>query len=250
MTLPEVGLLDRALPPHRWRPAAAPTAGTGQADTGQAGTVRVGGGGLPLGRYPAGGLALADLFRPAPVEVSAFVDVAALSVLALRARAAGAQVVVRDEGLGWQALARFTRQHLGVRVVPADDDLAGERPGFERPLLVVDIGAAAPLAASPAWRVHVAVPAEVSLLTLTAARASGLALFGRLSHRDAALIAATWRLPPEAAEAFRLLRSWQLGVLAGGRHAVVDLDLTDDELHLQAAVVSWQARTPRRREQP
>lgn len=235
MTRRQGTLLDRTLPSHRR--TAAPER-----------VVRVGRGGLPLGRFASGDAAVADVFRPDPVRVCAFVDVAAVAVLALRARAAGAQVVVRDEGLGWQALARFTRQALGVRVAPADDDLAGLRADFERPLVVVDPGTPGPAPPQPGWWVHVVVPAEVSLLTLTTARASDLVLLGRLSHRNAGLVAATWALPPAVAESFRLLRSWQLGVLAGGRHAVVELDLTDDELQLRAAVVGWQARTPRRKD--
>ena len=215
-------------------------------------TLQVGAGGLRLGTFATGGPALLDFFRPQSATVTAFLDVTIAVVLALRARAAGARVFARDDDAAWQAVVMATREDRPIVLLGPQDELPVEAGTFERPVVVFDAVGAGPgnRHALPPWWAQVGLPREVSFRTLSAARGTDLVLFGRLTHQQAALVANTWRLPAEGAEAFRLLRRWQLGVVTPGRHAVVDLSLDEDELQLQASAAGFQDRAARVRRGP
>jgi hypothetical protein len=209
--------------------------------------LRVGTGGLRLGTFATGGPALLDLFRPQSVTVTAFLDVTIAVVLALRARAAGARVVARDDDAAWQAAAMATREEHPIVLLGPDDELPRGPGTFERPIVVFDAVAEGPgnRRSLPPWWAHVALPRQIEFRTLSAASGADLVIFGRLSHQQANLVANTWRLPAQGAEAFRLLLRWQLGVVTPGRHAVVELALEQDELQLQASAAGFQDRAAR-----
>jgi hypothetical protein len=209
--------------------------------------LQVGAGGLRLGTFAAGGPALLDLFRPQSVTVAAFVDVTIAVILALRARAAGACVLARDDDAAWQAATMATRDDHPITLFWPNDELPRDPGTFERPVVVFDaVGDGSGNRRSlPPWWAHVVLPRQVAFPTLSAARGADLVLFGRLTHQQAALVASTWRLPAQGSEAFRLLLRWQLGVVTPGRHAVVDLALDEEELRLQASAAGFQDRAAR-----
>jgi hypothetical protein len=209
--------------------------------------LRVGAGGLRLGTFATGGPALLDLFRPQSVTITAFLDVTMAVVLALRARAAGARVIARDDDAAWQAAAMATREEHPIVLLGPDDELPRDAGTFERPVVIFDAVGDGPgnRRSLPPWWARVALPRQIGFRTLSAARGADLVLFGRLTHQQAALVANTWRLPAQGSEAFRLLLRWQLGVVTPGRHAVVELGLDQDELQVHASAAGFQDRAAR-----
>lgn len=199
--------LETIAPWHAWHPDAG----------GSTGALRLGEGGLWCGAFRGGAPVVLDLFRAGSSTVAGVVDFPAAVVLALRARAAGAAVTVRDPSAAWRQVAAAAGPD---RPITVDGDTG--RPGtFARPRVVVDQADDAPPARLPPWTVRLALSARPDPRTLAGA---DVVLLSGLSPEQAELVGGEWPVEESLAAALRTVRRpWQLAIVTDRRYAVVDL---------------------------
>jgi hypothetical protein len=174
------------------------------------------------------------LFRPEPTRTTVVGGAWAGQLLAFRALALGARVVVLSHdpafwhGMGERATGRGDR--MGV--------LAGEQPitvtgTAQQPVLIVyDLGLAGPTMPSAlgAWQTQLTVLRQLDHAGVPAVQECHLVMLQRLNGTEAALAGAALRLSEQSARLLQVMEDDMLALLGGGADRYVWVNQTDVEL--------------------
>jgi type VII secretion protein EccE len=182
------------------------------------------------------------LFRPEPTRAMMLGGVRAGQVLALRALALGAQVIVQTvRPHAWEPFLRAVSLPTGaVAVVPPGSPAPPAPAGPLVPqLVVVDAAVAAPAAPPAAWRATLVLREEASAADVTELSRADLVILQSLRPDEAALVGAALGLDASRDWLSRI-RADMVGVvsrLGAGRSAVrwAVLSTTDIERHVIGA---------------
>ena len=176
----------------------------------------IGSAGLMIGANRHGSAVIARLFRAETTRVVLIGGVRAAQLIALRAMALGARIVVQTaRPRAWEPFIRgVTAPGETVAVIPPGRPVAGP-PGTQlRPLLVViDVG---PVAADPqpgpGWQASLVVRDELSAIDVDVISRADLVLLQPLRPNEAALAGAALGLG-ESAEWLTRIRDDMIGVI-------------------------------------
>jgi type VII secretion protein EccE len=205
--------------------------------------VRLGGGGLVLGRDDEGTAVSWQFANERPSAVSAALDLGVALIVCYRALAAGARLhIVSDRADRWSALHRLAVDDPETVVISTNDDLVRDVAARStRPrLVVVDQTSLRnpPRIAPRPWQCVVTLLPDLSLGWLPSTRSAGVVLTQRLSAAEAVSAGPFLAIASEQYEQLPRLSDEQMAVVERGRLTVVNLDITDAESQLLVAATS------------
>jgi hypothetical protein len=177
-------------------------------------------------------------FRPEPTKVSLVGEVWAAQVLAFRALALGARVVVITvEPAMWGAFGPWaTGRNDRVAVLPGEAPLAVTGTAQQPMLLLYDLGVVGPTAPPELgpWQTQLTVLRQLRPSGVAALQGGDLVMLKRLTEPEAALSAGPLRLSAQSVQLLQVLENDMVALLGGGADRYVWLTLTGVERQLAA----------------
>jgi hypothetical protein len=176
------------------------------------------------------------LFGPRPTTTAVIADVGLAGVLAARAGATGATLVMpAGRPGGWAGLRRYAEEvESSVRVVGATDPSAAVA-SFTRPVLSLRHAGGSPPAAAGPWRSNLLLLPDATPVALAEARAADVVVLGRIRHDEAVVVGPFLRLADDITGLLTTLPQDVLAVVADGRFHLVRCQFTRPELLLRLA---------------
>jgi hypothetical protein len=176
------------------------------------------------------------LFRTEPTKVTLVGAVWTAQMVAFRALATGARVVVVTADPGaWNGLGPWaTGRHDRVAVLPGEAPLAVSGSAQQPILLVYDLGLVGPTAPPELgpWQTQITVLRELRTAGVPALHGVDLVVLKRLSAAEAMLSAGPLRLSAQSVQLLQRLEDEMVALLGGGADRYVWLRLTEIERQL------------------
>jgi hypothetical protein len=172
-------------------------------------------------------------FRPEPTKIAMVGEVWVAQLLAFRALALGARIVVStvDPGL-WDGFGRWaTGRDDRVAVVAGERPLALSATGHQPVLVIYDLGTTGPSVPSALgpWHTQLTLLRQLSPDGLAVVQGSHLVMLKRLSTGEATLSAAPLRLSEHSVQLLQMMEDDMIALLGGGADRYVWLTLTKVE---------------------
>jgi hypothetical protein len=172
-------------------------------------------------------------FRPEPTKIAMVGEVWVAQLLAFRALALGARIVVStvDPGL-WNGFGRWaTGRDDRVAVVTGERQLALAATGHQPILVIYDLGMAGPSAPSALgpWHTQLTLLRQLSPDGVSVVQGSHLVMLKRLSAGEATLSAGPLRLSEQSVQLLQMMEDDMIALLGGGADRYVWLTLTKVE---------------------
>jgi hypothetical protein len=193
--------------------------------------------GLLIGRDQAGYPVALPLFQPVPTRVALIGGAWATRLLAFRALAFGARVVVfTPEPEGWLELGRRAAARNDRISIRHHGDPLSVQGTADAPLLLLSIlgpgveGALTP-GPLPAWTTAVTALPELTSAQVPHVQQAGLVLTQRLAPAEADLLSGACRVPAETGYALQVLHDDMVAVLSPGRTRYAWVNLSPLESH-------------------
>jgi hypothetical protein len=174
-------------------------------------------------------------FRPEPTRVTLVGGAWAAQLVAFRALATGARVVVLTvepplwHGLGERATGRSDR----MGVLHGEQPIAVSGTAYQPVLIIYDLGYAGPTAPTPLgpWQTQLVVLRQLDHAGVPAVEESQLAMLQRLTVREAELAQGALRLSDQSARLLQVMEDDMVALLGGGADRYVWVNETDVERH-------------------
>jgi hypothetical protein len=175
-------------------------------------------------------------FRPEPTRVTLVGGAWAARLVAFRALALGATILVMSgDPDAWQGLGEQATGQSGRLLVAHGERPVGVHATAQQPVLVVyDLGMTGP-SSSPLlgpWQTQLTVLRQLDERGVPAVQESQLVVMQRLALHEAALMASALRLTSQSTQLLQVMEDEMLAVMGGGADRYVWTSPTGAELHL------------------
>jgi hypothetical protein len=175
-------------------------------------------------------------FRPEPTRVTLVGGAWAARLVAFRALALGATILVMSgDPNTWQGLGEQATGQSGRLLVAHGERPVGVQATAQQPVLVVyDLGVNGPssIPVLGPWQTQLTVLRQLEDGGVPAVQDSHLVLMQRLALHEAALMAAALRLTSQSAQLLQVMEDEMLAVMGGGADRYVWTSPTGAELRL------------------